>query len=376
MKIAFDLVCTNVNSGSLTYLINILQGLKDYVPHKCIVIFLCKNTFNRHKNILIKCKNVEIIKVSNNYSLSYFKIFWIQIILPLNLKKLGIRELFSPLNYSPLINKYLKIKTTLAIHSNLPWVNFKLMPGNYFKKILIKFFMEKAIKNCDTIICASKAAKNEISKIFKITKKVKFIYLNINEEFFKKRNNFYLEKINYQHKYLLTITSCAKYHNILNLLKAFHKLKKENKIKVKYYMVLTILDYKYFKETILFLKKKNLINDVKIILNVDAKYLFNLYKNACAYIFTSYSEVFGYTSLESMQMNCPVAMSNLISAKEINGSAALYFKPNNINQICQKMHLLINNKKIQNELKKKGKQNIKNFLPGSYLNKLKKILVI
>ena len=75
--------------------------------------------------------------------------------------------------------------------------------------------MEKAIKNCDTIICASKAAKNEISQIFKIEKKVKFIYLNINEEFFKKRNNFYLEKINYQHKYLLTITSCAKYHNIL-----------------------------------------------------------------------------------------------------------------------------------------------------------------
>ena len=141
-------------------------------------------------------------------------------------------------------------------------------------------------------------------------------------------------------------------------------------------MVLTILDYKYFKEIILFLKKKNLINDVKIILNVDAKYLFNLYKNACAYIFTSYSEVFGYTSLESMQMNCPVAMSNLISAKEINGSAALYFKPNNINQICQKMYLLINNKKIRNELKKKGKQNIKNFLPGSYLNKLKKILMI
>ena len=46
MKIAFDLVCTNVNSGSLTYLINILQGLKDYVPHKYIVIFLCKNKLN------------------------------------------------------------------------------------------------------------------------------------------------------------------------------------------------------------------------------------------------------------------------------------------------------------------------------------------
>ena len=343
---------------------------------KKIVIFLCKNTFNRYKGILNKCKNVEIIKVSNNYSLSYFKVFWTQLILPINLQKKEIRELFSPLNYSPLINKFLKIKTTLAIHSNLPWVNFQLMPGNYLKKILIKFFMERAIKNCETIICASKSAKSEISKIFKITKKVQFIHLNINEEFFKKRNNFYLEKIDYKHKYLLTIASCARYHNILNLLKAFCRLKKEKKIKVKYYMVLTILDYKYFKEIKLFLKKNNLNNDVKIILNVEAKYLFNLYRSASAYIFTSYSEVFGYTSLESMKMNCPVAMSNLLSAKEINANAALYFKPNNINQICQKIYLLINNKKIQNQLKKRGKKNIKNFLPGSYFNELKKILLI
>ena len=67
MKIAFDLVCTDINSGSLTYLVNIMQGLKDYVPHKKIVIFLCKNTFNRYKCILNKCKNVEIYTLTGPY---------------------------------------------------------------------------------------------------------------------------------------------------------------------------------------------------------------------------------------------------------------------------------------------------------------------
>ena len=40
------------------------------------------------------------------------------------------------------------------------------------------------------------------------------------------KNTFYLNEINYQ-DYILSIMSCVRYHNILNLLKAFKLLKKK-----------------------------------------------------------------------------------------------------------------------------------------------------
>ena len=58
----------------------------------------------------------------------------------------------------------------------------------------------------------------------------------------------------------------------------------------------------------------------------------------------------------SHEMNCPVAISNHPSSKEINGNAALYFNPNNINDITNILRKITFNKKIINNLKKEVKE--------------------
>ena len=73
-------------------------------------------------------------------------------------------------------------------------------------------------------------------------------------------------------------------------------------------------------------------------------------------------------------MNCPVAISNHSSSKEINGNAALYFNPNNINDITDKLQKIIMNKKIIKKLKKRGKINIKKFTPGKHTENLLKLI--
>ncbi len=86
MRTAFDLVCTNTNSGSLTYILNLLQGIKRYPPKKKIYIFINKNFYYSNLKLITKCKNLKIIKVSEIYTLSYFKIIWVQLVLPIYLK--------------------------------------------------------------------------------------------------------------------------------------------------------------------------------------------------------------------------------------------------------------------------------------------------
>ena len=57
--------------------------------------------------------------------------------------------------------------------------------------------------------------------------------------------------------------------------------------------------------------------------------MINLYKNAKFYIFSSYCEVFGLTSLEAMSQGCPVIISNKSALREVNSHAATYFDPDN-----------------------------------------------
>ena len=59
------------------------------------------------------------------------------------------------MNFSPLLLKYFKIPIVLALHSNLPWVYFNLMPGNTFRNLLTKKIMELSIQNCKTLIVDS-----------------------------------------------------------------------------------------------------------------------------------------------------------------------------------------------------------------------------
>ena len=58
------------------------------------------------------------------------------------------------------------------------------------------------------------------------------------------RDNF-LENFDYKDKYILSVLSCVKYHNVINLLKAYKLFLDSVKKNVKFVIVLTILDKKY-----------------------------------------------------------------------------------------------------------------------------------
>jgi len=219
-----------------------------------------------------------------------------------------------------------------------------------FKKILIKKIMYYSILSCDKLIVDSNYAKKEIIKILKIkNKNVKTIYLGLDQKFYNKNNYFFLDNFNYKKPYILSVLSCVKYHNIINILKAFQLINKLKKVETSLVLVMQILDQGYFNEINTYIKKNNLMEKVTIITNVDSKYLLNLYKNAKIYIFSSYSEVFGYTTIEAMACGCPVLVSKKSCLPEINSNAAEYFNPDIINSIVRKILILL----YQNNIRKK-----------------------
>ena len=94
-----------------------------------------------------------------------------------------------------------------------------------------------------------------------------------------------------------------------------------------------ILDKNYYEDIKKFVFKNFKNNEVIFFHDLENKFLVNLYKNAKFYIFSSYCEVFGLTSLEAMSQGCPVLVSNRSALPEINSNAADYFNPDDENEI-------------------------------------------
>lgn len=79
-----------------------------------------------------------------------------------------------------------------------------------------------------------------------------------------------------------------------------------------------------------------------------------LFKNAKLYVFPSLSEGFGIPPLEAMAYGLPIVASNKTAIPEVCGDAAVYFDPTDKNDIADRILSTIDNKKLKEELVKKG----------------------
>ena len=107
--------------------------------------------------------------------------------------------------------------------------------------------MEISVQACDKLIVDSDFAKNEIVNLLDIDKdKVFSVYLGVDKKYLINENNFYIKDFEYKN-YFISVLSCVRYHNIINLLKGFKLFQLENNSKVKFVLVLQILDKIIFK---------------------------------------------------------------------------------------------------------------------------------
>ena len=376
MTIAIDFVGTNLGSGTKTYNINFCNELTSINLTQNIKIFICRNYLKEIEREINENNQIEYIIKPNFLSITFLRLLWMQFIFPFQLKLMGVTKLYSPMNFSPLITKLLNIKVILCLHSNLPWVYFDLMPGNLVRNFITRKMMELSIKSCDLLIVDSHFAKKEIIEILKLDlKKIEVVYLNINKKYFSLIDNKKIIKnFNYESKYILSVMSCVRYHNIINLLKAYRKLTSDLDFDIKLVLVLQILDKNYFLEIEKFIKSNFTENQIVIFSNFSSDNLPNLYRYAELYVFTSYCEVFGLTSLEAMSQKTPVVISNKSSLPEINGNAAIYFDPDDVSEIANSLKITLIDNSLRQKLIEEGIAQLKKYNSKDNIKKTIRII--
>jgi glycosyltransferase involved in cell wall biosynthesis len=365
-------------SGFLTYNTNILKGILNENDGNIYYIFINRNVFNYFS--IPKADNIQVILISNFFSRMIPRYLWMQIILPFQILSKKIEYFFSPMNIMPILLVFSNVKTTLVIHSNLPWLYPEDVPGGRMKFLFQKLFTNLSIIISEKIIVDSKTAKKELIKLFpKIINKIEMVYLGLDIKNFSIKNNQSLDfdnRINImEEKYFLTIASAVSYHCLKELIEGFDKFLNQTKSNIKLLLISKNLNNIYFNEIVELLSE--LKNKDKIILleDIDREMIPKLYTNAELYIFPSYCEVFGFTNLEAMSCGTPVLTSKLSAMPEICGEAAIYFDPKDPNDIKEKIIYTYFDKKVKSNLINKGFIQAKKYTWDKTCSRTKSIIL-
>lgn len=109
-----------------------------------------------------------------------------------------------------------------------------------------------------------------------------------------------------------------------------------------------------------------LLNELKIkdrVLqkNVTDEELSYIYRNAVCFVYPSKYEGFGFPVLEAFDNKCPVICSNTSSLPEVGGEAAMYFSPDNCEELTAKIESVLSDPDLRQQYISRGLERVKEF---------------
>ena len=295
-----------------------------------------------------------------------------------------------------LLNKY-NLDLVHFMHFNVPWLyrrkfittihdliitHFPTSRASQLNPIMYKFklffynrIISQAARRAERIITVSNFSKEDIVRTLKIkSEKISVIYEGADLKNIDSADcNEVIKELGIKNDFLIYVGTAYPHKNLEKLVSAFDLVLKE---KLDLQLVLVGKDG-YFYEQIRKFAKENLSaeNLFKVIFAgyLDDNKLSCLYQKAKLYVFPSLMEGFGLPPLEAQAVGLPVASSDKSCLPEVLGDGAIYFDPENIEDIKNKIITVLVDENLRQELIQKGKYNLQRF---SWLKCAQEILSI
>jgi glycosyltransferase involved in cell wall biosynthesis len=292
-------------------------------------------------------------------SASLRKAHWEHILIPNEIKKwkVDIAHFLYPSNP----NKSLGIPTIVTVHDIIPWV----LPS-YRKKLRSKayhLYAKLALKKADHIITVSDFSKKEIERVLKIEEKnIHVIHLAPPMQTAEETP----PDIPLRRGFLLYVGGYDERKNVPKLIDAYQKHI------ANYYPIDLILVGGEDKDLERYITDRYCERvDDRIPVKPKGKIVFTaplpsnelitLYKQAKALVHVSEYEGFNLPLVEAMSAGLPIICSDIPVNHEVTSDNAHFISSSSVDTIGLGIHEFLNNKPLQSELKKKGKERAKDF---------------
>ena len=256
-----------------------------------------------------------------------------------------------------------KVKTICVVHD----LSFERYPEFFSKKTRIWYKLlnaKKRLKSFDGIIAVSASTKKDLIETYKIDpQKIKVIHEGSPAMYphGMEAHSFNGEKIAavrkkyaLPSKYFFFLSTIEPRKNIRRMIDAFHEFKKTDAENIKLVIGGAVCPEIFARQKIRIPKDVILTGFIP---EDEKPYLFHL---AEAFVYPSLYEGFGLPLLEAMSCGTPIITSNTSSMPEVCGDAALFFDPENTEEITAAMRKIVN-PNIRAGLKEKMSAQIKKF---------------
>lgn len=319
----------------------IIGGISRYIYELAIRNKEAKIGVIYSENLYLK-KNKQIFSFKGKMRIIYFlnKIFSNYLI---NFKKFDLLHITYYDNYFLKNNNK---KFVVTVHDMI----HEIYKDIYFSKNDPTLKLKKEIcEKATGIIAISEQTKNDLIRILNINPdKIEVIYHGSN---LKKIES----SVKLPSRYILFVGSRGDYKNFNKFLDAASNIVKQDSS-----LYLLCVGKKFNLEEQKYIKQLGIDNKVKQLLAVDED-MYSIYKKAQCFVFPSLYEGFGIPILEAFESECPLVLSNTSCFPEIAEDAAEYFNPKSQIEIEQAIKNVIYNERKKEDLRKKGKERLRNF---------------
>ena len=252
------------------------------------------------------------------------------------------------------------------------------------KSLGYKLVLNVGLMRARAIIVPSETVKENILKSHKLNPdKIYVTYEGVDEKLFKNKIKdmkvvtTQLEEMGIVEKYFLYVGSAYPHKNLKSLIIAFKALAEKQSFKGQFVIAGKV---DYFSQRLAgFVHALKLDKAIVFVAKfsennkITDKELAYLYMGATAYVFPSLEEGFSITPLEAQAFGVPVLLSDIPTHKEVFKDSVLYFNPKSTIDMADKMDMLMKNKEMQGDLKRRGKENVMKY---SWANMAKRTLQV
>lgn len=228
------------------------------------------------------------------------------------------------------------------------------------KRFGYQLTMAKAVQKSRLILTPSKWVKADILKHYQV-KEDKIIVTPeaADQSYFKPATLPGLPSFNY----LIYVGNAYPHKNLIQLIKAVQSYRqiyanRNNNLK----LIIVTARNVFYDRLREYIRQSNSQSSVKLAHFTTDKRLAFLYHHSIAFITASLSEGFGLPGLEAMAAKTLVLASNRTALPEVYGPAAIYFDPDNLNDIVAKISHVVNLTSVARaKLLKLGEQQVSQF---------------
>lgn len=290
-----------------------------------------------------KISKTDTFQLETTQTGSFSGYIWEQLELPKFLKKNGSPLLINFCNMAPVYYNN-KIST---IHD----ITYEKYPDDYpFKmRFLYKKMIPYICRSSKHILTVSEFSKKEMVEQYKLKQENISVVYNAANPLFHYTYDENLSK----KKYILAFASTGQNKNSEMIFKTFEVIRKSRQ-DIWLYVIGNchrINEYKkyIYDDHIVFLGR---ISDEDLI---------RYYSNACVFFYPSLYEGFGIPVIEAQACRCPVVASNVTTFPEILRNSAVLVAPDNLNEMVNRIQIIIDDDKVRAEIIRKGTENCKRF---------------